>query len=274
MPISVFRWGPVKPYGANKGPKLKGYLADITKQSVKTLVAIGGPNSNLLWAVAEMARNYGYRSIGLIRGTSLRSAQLEALGMKQISIPAGMYRDVCDKGPSAMLPELWQSLEKPYFIPEGASTPLALVGVIEEAQKWPRIKDAIWVVPVGTGATMAGIALGLWPTQVIGFAPFKDEVYCADLVNRFLNTHHPQIEVEVYSVTEFGKYGRPSKIVLDRLEAYKQETGIALNPIYAGFCLVALEEKIKEGQLDPIKNYVIVDTGGHYDMPIKKEISN
>jgi 1-aminocyclopropane-1-carboxylate deaminase/D-cysteine desulfhydrase-like pyridoxal-dependent ACC family enzyme len=275
MSISILHWGPVQPYGANKIPKLKGFLEDVRQKEAQTIVAIGGPNSNLLWAVAEMAKSEGYRSVGLVRGESKRKSELLALGMELVSLPPDIYRLVCENGPENTIPDSWYALNKPYFIPEGASNLLALDGVIAEASTWKHKlgPDVNLVVPIGTGATMAGIALALSPNPVIGFAPFKDAIYCSTLVHRQMlakaeqsvNFQDPTANARVFSVTKFGRYGRPSAELLNRLKQYEAETGNALNPIYAGFCLVALEEMFRTEQLDQSWQYVIVNTGGHYD---------
>lgn len=273
MPISILPWGPAPPYGANKIPKLKGFLDDIRQKEAHTIVAIGGPNSNLLWAVAEMAMSEGYQSVGLVRGESKRRSELKAWGMELVSLAPDIYRLVCENGPETIIPDSWYALDKPYFIPEGASNLLALDGVIAEASTWKHElgPEVNLVVPIGTGATMAGIALALSPNLVIGFAPFKDAIYCSNLVHRLMlakqsdNSLDPTANARVFSVTKFGRYGRPSTELLDRLKQYETETSISLNPIYAGFCLVALEEMFRTETLDPSKQYVIVNTGGYYD---------
>ena len=295
MPITTHPLPNPAPWGANKAAKLSGYWPAIEAAGARTLVVPGGAYSNLLWAVAAVGQARGLTTVGLIRGEELKGltmaqtpglARLQALGMQIELLDRPTYRSVCKQGPATTIPQLWDSLDRPYFIPEGASGPLALVGLIAEAKTWvgdlnPEVQ---LVVPVGTGATMAGITIaryeawvslgqGTLPPPTLGFAPFRDQAYCTSLVLDQISNYFTDRGIadpmalaiqlaKVIAVPDLGRYGKPRPAVLASVANHKARTGQQLNPIYTGFCLAALEASFERAELDPRVHYVLVDTGG------------
>jgi 1-aminocyclopropane-1-carboxylate deaminase/D-cysteine desulfhydrase-like pyridoxal-dependent ACC family enzyme len=233
--------------------------------------------------------------VGLLRGEELNNLPLAqkpgierllGFGMQIEVLDRPTYRSVCEHGPTTTIPQIWNNLDRPYFIPEGASGPLALLGLITEAKTWVGDLNpkAQLVVPVGTGATMAGITIARyevaqsmgWPTlppPTLGFAPFRDQAYCTSLVLDQISNYLIEKGIadpmalaselaKVIAVPNLGRYGRPSSAVLASVANHKSSTGQQLNPIYSGFCLAALEASFERAELDPSAQFVLVDTGG------------
>lgn len=265
-------------------PKLKGYMHQLARKSISTVFIAGGAASNLLQAAANLLPADGFRVIGLIRGNDkavMASPLVKSLsrsGMELIFLDAAIYRSI-NQAPESVfeyLPSFARLKDQSYFIPEGAYGPLALPGVIEAAQVWlNQIQDSqTIVVPMGTGATLAGIGLAVaqhWLDipqkcpQVIGYAPFKDQAYVASLPQVLIDKSDLPDQVKklaslctsAVAVGNLGRYGKPIPAVQELAAA------LGLNAQYAGFAWAA---HLQENP-DQVLQSVLVDTGGHWPAP-------
>jgi D-cysteine desulfhydrase len=143
-------------------------------------------------------------------------------------------------------------LGAPRWIPGGGAHPRAVVGhllaALELATQLDEPPDTI-VVPLGTGGTAAGIALGVawlgWPTRVVAVRVAPRLVAnrwrttrLARQAARLLAVPDPQCRIEVVDGLGAG-YGHPSPAG-ERARLIAAEHGLRLDPTYGAKAFAAL----------------------------------
>jgi 1-aminocyclopropane-1-carboxylate deaminase/D-cysteine desulfhydrase-like pyridoxal-dependent ACC family enzyme len=161
--------------GGNKVRGLEFLLAGAPRGTV--FVTVGGSGSTHCLATARHARALGHRSAvaqfpqpsteagRAVAAAIGESADLVVRAPLQVALPWAVWR-------------AWSGARRlgsaRRWIPGGGATPRAVIGhflaALELASQLASPPDAI-VVPLGTGGTAAGIALGMswlgWPTRVV-----------------------------------------------------------------------------------------------------------
>jgi D-cysteine desulfhydrase len=163
--------------GGNKVRGLEFLLAGAPPRSV--FVTIGGEGSSHALATARAARAQGHRSAVAL------FAQPETDASRSVAAALAGSANLVRRASSVLtLPwavlRAWRAAHqlgrgKPQWIPGGGADPRAVIGhflaTLELTTQLDAPPDAI-VVPLGTGGTAAGIALGIawlgWSTRVIG----------------------------------------------------------------------------------------------------------
>lgn len=285
LPWASWQGEAAKRYGANKTAKLAGYLEQAANHDTPHLVGFGGAYSHLLVAVAEAAHARGWPSTGIVRGAELTAdsnpqlTQLELLGMELRFVDRPLFRELCDLASQGVLTSFQLAQHtgsaishSATIIPEGAAGPMGFVGFSSLFEAWKKepwwahttTPDTTWVIPMGTGATMAAFRIHL-PAQVniLGISAFEHTYMQASVANLLASAGHDNCgSWQVFRPTGLGAYGKPSQQLKQRLTAYHAK-GTALNPTYAGFALAGLEQWL--ANLDgaqPPSQIVLVDTGG------------
>jgi D-cysteine desulfhydrase len=143
-------------------------------------------------------------------------------------------------------------LGAPRWIPGGGAQPRAVLGhalaALELATQMDEPPDMI-VVPLGTGGTAAGIALGVawmaWPTQVVAVRVAPRLVAnrwrvtrLARGAARLLGTESPQLRIQVVNGLGAG-YGHPSPAG-ERARLIAAEHGLRLDPTYGAKAFAVL----------------------------------
>ena len=145
----------------NKFRKLKYNLDEAKRQGKSRLLTFGGAYSNHIAAVAAAGRDYGFETIGVIRGDELALKYQENPTLKK-AMQDGMqfyfatrtqYRD---KMNVVFLEKLQQQFGDFYLIPEGGTNQLAVKGCEEILTEEDEVFDFICCA-VGTGGTISGI---------------------------------------------------------------------------------------------------------------------
>src|SRR5690606_20200939 len=118
----------------------------------------GGAYSNHIFATAAAAREYGLKSIGIIRGEEhlpLNPTLSFAVknGMQLVYWDREKYRN---KSSEAVLNQLEQQFGTFYLVPEGSTNELAIKGCPDIVEEISLDFDFI-STSAGTGATLAGL---------------------------------------------------------------------------------------------------------------------
>jgi D-cysteine desulfhydrase len=161
------------PYGGNKVRKLEWVLADARRRGSRTVLTIGALATNHGLATAIYARRLGLATALVLVDQPLDDhvrAQLERLRASG----ATLHLTHSTPRTVAALPFLLlrhtdlRTRRLPYLLPVGGSSPLGILGYVEAGlELGAQVADgtlpepAHVVVPVGSGGTLAGLALGL-----------------------------------------------------------------------------------------------------------------
>ncbi len=258
----------VHPYiQGNKWRKLKYNLEYFNKSHFDKILTFGGAYSNHIEAVATAGEIYKIKTIGIIRGerpatfgATLRHA--EACGMELHFVSRADYRN---KNKPDFLEYLKNKFDDCYILPEGGSNALGVKGCVEIVEDLNAINFDIICVPCGTGATMAGIILGLdGQKRVLGFPALKGGDFLVEDINNFIlsysNKKYKNWNLQMGY--HFGGYAKFNKDLLDFIINFKKTYNIQLEPVYTGKMLFGIFDLIEKDFFEEGTTIVAIHTGG------------
>src|SRR5437867_1458515 len=117
----------------NKFYKLKYNIEEAKRQQKDTLLTFGGAYSNHIAATAAAGKEFGFKTIGIIRGDEVRDPShtlkfAESCGMDLYFISREGYRK---KDSHEFFTSFAQQFNNFYLLPEGGTNPLAVKGCAE-----------------------------------------------------------------------------------------------------------------------------------------------
>lgn len=256
----------------NKLFKLHYNLLEAQKQNLptgqagkKTILTFGGAFSNHIAATAAAGKEYGFKTIGIIRGEELSELNptltfAKKCGMKLHFVSRSLFHDKEElyKTIHEKFPE-----ENYYLIPEGGSNELGIKGC-EEITKNISVDFDIICCPCGTGATFSGITLSLKEHQhAIGFQVLKGEKYISNEVTNWLkHFKSKQKNWEVNEDFHFGGYAKLKPQLLEFILHFERENSIPLDYIYTGKMMFGIYELIRKGAFKKGQTIIAIHTGG------------
>lgn len=245
--------------GGNKVRGLEFLLAGATPDTV--FVTVGGTGSSHCLATALHARRLGHRIVlaqfpqpdtdasRAVAAATTRAADVVIRAGSSLGLPWAVFRAWAHA----------RRLGTPRWIPGGGAHPRAVLGhllaALELATQLAAPPDTI-VVPLGTGGTAAGIALGVawlgWPTRVVAVRVAPRLVAnrwrvlrLARAASRLLSNHaltirNPQAASRVEVVDGLGAgYGYPTPAG-ERARVIAAEHGLRLDPTYGAKAFAAI----------------------------------
>ena len=247
----------------NKFRKLKYNIEEATKIRSKVLITFGGAFSNHILATAAAGNEYGFSTVGVIRGEELEHKIYEnptlslaqEYGMKFEFVTREVYSN---KENSSYLEDLKNRYQECYVLPEGGTNSLAIKGCEEILNNEDKLFDYI-CCPVGTGGTISGIinSSAIGNQKIIGFSALKGDFLSDDICNFVTNKNWI-----VNNDYHFGGYGKVTNELITYLNDFYKRTAIPLDPIYTGKMLYGVEDLIKKGYFKPNSKILIIHTGG------------
>lgn len=252
--------------GGNKWHKLKHNLHAARQQGCHTLLTFGGAYSNHIYATAAAGKRFGFDTIGIIRGEA--HAKLNPTlsfardcGMQLHYLDRDTYRE---KNSAAVIQQLHELFGDFYLIPEGGNNALAVQGCCEMVRAIDQPFDFICCA-CGTGATLAGISLGLKPEQqAIGFAVLKggEFLHHEILRMRALSTEKSRSLWGVETDYHFGGYAKINSELIGFMDFFKNEFSIELDAVYTAKMFYGLFALIKQGRFKPGSRIIALHSGG------------
>ncbi len=272
--------GPGRALCGNKWRKLQYNLQAARDEGQETLLTFGGAYSNHIAAVAAAGAEFGFQAIGIIRGErpeglnpTLRFA--ESCGMQLQFISRQAYRE---KENPEFLSRLRKQSGPFYLLPEGGTNALAIHGcrhIVEEVERQAEALPGYWCCSLGTGGTFAGIVDALnGRAKAIGFSALKGVFHEEEvrlLLKRSLGSSSlsPLAEAPpkrgAWSINtdfHFGGYAKFEPHLIDFINGFHRQHGIALDPIYTGKLFYGLFQLIEERHFPKGSTILAVHTGG------------
>ncbi len=249
----------------NKWRKLKYNLIAAKEAGESTLLTFGGAYSNHIHAVAGAANEYGFKSIGVIRGEehlplnpTLHDAQ--ELGMQLHYLDRTSYRQ---KHNVEVINSLVEEFGPFYLIPEGGTNELAIKGAAEIVTNIEKEYD-YFCLACGTAGTAAGIISGLaGEAQVIGFSVLRGDFHQQEVKN-WLSTMG-QVGLSNWQINtayHFGGYAKYDLRLINFINDFKKSNSIQLDPIYTGKMLYGVIDLIAQGEFPGKVRILVIHTGG------------
>ena len=257
----------------NKWHKLRLNIQEALKQHKTILLTFGGAYSNHIVATAVAAQEAGLSSIGIIRGDELAMQpekwshtlkQATKNGMVLQFVTRAEYRKK-----SEMLKPLQVRFPEAYILPEGGSNALAVEGfkplmqhIEMQCPDWTHLFSA-----VGTGATLAGLIkhAPFSPQErqrtILGVATLKQGDYLIPQIKRWIGeqpVHYWKLLTQYHG----GGYAKKSEFLQQKQQAFEQEFGIRLDPIYTIKMVNAFYDQLEQGSIKSGSKVILLHTGG------------
>ena len=246
----------------NKWRKLKYNLLEAKTQKKDTLLSFGGAFSNHIYALAAAGAEYGYNTIGVIRGKdaspenpTLKFAREQ--GMILHFVDRGDYKQKEEKKFIQSLKEIYGDF---YLIPEGGSNALAVKGCAELLNELTIDYDCL-CCPCGTGATLAGICTALPKgKKAIGFSALKGGGYIEKEITALIGAGYNNYEI-TYDY-HFGGYAKITAELIKFIKSFEERTTIPTDPVYTGKLFYGIYDLIQKNYFKPGERIIAIHTGG------------
>ncbi len=246
----------------NKFRKLKYNLAQAKNEGKKGLLTFGGAFSNHILAVAAAGNEFGFKTVGLIRGDELQQKIRQNPTLKKAQEYGMVFEFVTresykDKNNSDFLEKLSKKYADFYIIPEGGTNALAVKGCAEILTKEDDKFDFICCA-VGTGGTISGIInCSKNGQQVLGFPALKGDFLREDIC-RFATKANWELITDYH----FGGYARVTEELIEFMNDFYQQNKIILDPIYTGKMVFGVIDLIHKGYFPENSKILMIHTGG------------
>ncbi len=251
----------------NKWRKLKYNVLAAWEGGHKNLLTFGGAFSNHIRAVAAAGKEFGFQTIGIIRGEehlplNPTLAFAQAQGMQLQYMDRSTYRNKKD-------PEVVKCLEEKfgpfYLLPEGGSNALAVRGCTEIINEIDKSAYDFVCAPCGTGGTLAGLVSGMNRRgQVLCFPALKGGSFLKGEIDALTRAYNGEQYHNFQLLTDyhFGGYAKWTPELVNFINIFKDTSGVPLDPIYTGKMLFGLYDLIKKGYFKPYTRLLAIHTGG------------
>lgn len=263
MKLYIKREDQLHPYvSGNKFRKLKYNLLEAKKQGYNTLLTFGGAFSNHISAVSYAAKEFGFQSIGVIRGEELHDKISEnatlsfaqANGMQFEFVSREAYRQ---KDSETLIEKLHQNYGNFYLVPEGGTNELAVKGCEEILTEEDDFFDYICCA-VGTGGTISGIINSSKPHQkVLGFPALKGD-FLESEIKKFTQKENWELITDYH----FGGYAKINEELIAFINKFRDKTHIPLDPVYTAKMCYGVFDLIRKGYFKKEANILLIHTGG------------
>lgn len=246
----------------NKFRKLKYNLIQAKAENQNALLTFGGAFSNHIAATAFAGKEYGFKTIGIIRGDELESKILtnptlkfaQECGMQFKFVTREIYRH---KNEAAFIENLKHEFGSFYYVPEGGTNEFAVQGCEEILTKQDTEYDFVCCA-VGTGGTISGLINSSLPNQkILGFPALK-----ADLLNDEIRKFARNDNWELITDYHFGGYGKVSSELITFINQFYTENQILLDPIYTGKMVFGIMDLIRKDYFSEHSKILLIHTGG------------
>ncbi len=265
--LTIKREDKIHPHiSGNKYRKLKYNLITaipkLREQNFDTLLTFGGAFSNHIAATAAAGMEFGFKTIGIIRGEELvhkisdnpTLTFAKECGMQFKFISREDYRK---KNEPEFLLLLYNEFGNFYELPEGGTNELAIKGCEEILTDEDAIFDYV-CVPVGTGGTILGLINSAKNHQkILGFPALK-----GDFLQREIKSLTTKNNWELITDYHFGGYGKINSELITFINQFKEGTSIPLDPVYTGKMFFGIVDLISKGYFKKSSKILAIHTGG------------
>ena len=168
------------------------------------------------------------------------------------------------------LTKLKKEFKDYYFIPEGGSNALGVLGCQEILNDNDKEFDYI-CCSVGTGGTICGLINSSNENQkIIGFSSINKN-YLLNDITKFV-TNENWMVVDDFS---FGGYGKVNEELIEFMNNFRLKYGILLDPIYTSKLVYGVLNLITNNFFKPNSKILMIHTGGHQGiLPMNKFLKN
>ncbi|MEW6006095.1 MAG: pyridoxal-phosphate dependent enzyme [Stygiobacter sp.] len=265
--VFVKRLDLINPFiNGNKWFKLKYNLQYAKENDYKTILTFGGAFSNHIHATSAAGKNFGFKTIGVIRGEEHLplNPTLSFASKNEMKLFYVSRSDYRKKDSTEFKDWLKQKFGNVLIVPEGGSNLLAIKGA-SEIPNLIEIDYDYLVTASGTAGTLSGLIIGLQNRKkVLGVSVLKGAEFLSNNVNHFTYEYAKQkfTNWNVIHDYHFGGYAKINRNLISFINQIEKLNDIILDPIYTGKMLFAVFDLAKKNYFMKNKNIVCLHTGG------------
>lgn len=246
----------------NKYRKLKYNIARAKEEGQECLLTFGGAFSNHIAAVAAVGKEFGFKTVGVIRGEELIDkvdgnptlAFAKACGMRFKFVTREDFRN---KTSVDFISKLKKEFVDFYLLPEGGTNTLAVRGCEEILLDTDSKYDYI-CCSVGTGGTISGLINSSKPHQkILGFPALKGD-FLKEEISKFARNSNWELITDYH----FGGYAKINPELIGFINTFKSDFNIPLDPIYTGKLLFGVMDLLGKGYFPEKSKILVIHTGG------------
>lgn len=260
----------------NKWRKLKFNLDKAKSENYKTILTFGGAYSNHLHATAFAAKEFGFKSIGIIRGDDPARVDREAPKLNTTLYDCqnyGMYlhfisrEEYRRKNELDFITDLRNKFGNFYLIPEGGANYEGISGCIEILKEENQTYDFICCT-AGTGTTLTGVVLSLREGEkLLGFPSVRGGEYLKEeikknIVNFFPDKINKMNSLQLICNYHFGGFAKVNDELKNFVKDFFDQTKIQLDLIYNGKMMFGLFEMIRQSSFKKGTRILVIHCGG------------
>jgi 1-aminocyclopropane-1-carboxylate deaminase len=264
--VDVLRLDRMHPViSGNKWFKLKYYLQDAITNQHHTLLTFGGAYSNHVIALACATQLSGLSSIGVIRGEESKSlshtlSAARQYGMQLHFVSRDAYRMKESESLSAQLSEIFGDY---YLVPEGGAGEFGRKGSKEILQLAEAANYTHIICALGTGTMFAGITNASSDhQQMIGIPVLKGMNETIEKLPLHFEDPLKIKHCTFFYDFHFGGYAKRNVQLLDFMNRFYQQTGIATDFIYTGKLFYALIQLVEQHYFEKGSKVLAIHSGG------------
>jgi 1-aminocyclopropane-1-carboxylate deaminase/D-cysteine desulfhydrase-like pyridoxal-dependent ACC family enzyme len=274
--------------GGNKTRQLEALMAAALSARADTVVATAAAHSNFCRTTAAAAAKLGLRAVLLLRGHAglpitgnllldrLLGAEIEFIDTTDPydpAVPARLEEIVARLRVSGRRPHLVHVVGS-----SGALGAAAYLPAAEELVRQCRtqsISPSALYLAVGSGLTLAGLALGLKhlgsTMRVVGICVQRPASFMQPLIIEragqaaALLGIATRLEAQDFELDDrhIGPgYGVATGAALEAIELAARNEGLILDPIYSGKCMAGLAAHLRAGRFGPTGLVIFLHSGG------------
>ena len=269
--VTLFRldWlGGVAP--GNKRFKLEGCVEALATPPAQIL-SFGGAWSNHLHALAQWGKERNVATVGVVRGERqecLTPTLHDCIewGMVLEFVSRSDYRR---RGDPDFLQQLIAAYPESEILPEGGASAGGMLGCahIAELMLAAGIPVGPVLLAVGTGTTLAGVALGFGhcgeaQRELIGISALRGADDLQASIETMLAGAGKAARWRLLQEHHCGGFARVSAGLREFMLEFEAVHTVPLEPVYIGKVLYAIHQLRSQGIWDPEQSLVVIHTGG------------
>lgn len=262
--LDVLRLDQIHPVvSGNKLFKLKRFMDAAVEQQAEGLLTFGGAYSNHLVATAFLCREYGMKSVGIVRGErsepispTLRHCTEYGMELRFIS------RDEFSELNAERLMQYSGQYPRMQLVPEGGYHPLGAAGASSICRLIPKPITHI-ACATGTCTMLAGLYLGRRAHQQLIAVPVLKGIN--DIFSRleYLSGRKPDARlIHIADGYHFGGYARHNEILIGFMNELYAGHQLPTDKVYTAKLLFAVKDLITHNHFPEGSRILVVHSGG------------
>lgn len=253
-------------FGGNKIRRFEHILADAQRQGAREIVTVGGLASTQVTATILLGKSLGFEVTSVLFDQPVTAFARSSLLIQASSGGRLIYGGGYLRTTFHTLSKLWRDRKSVYFVPPGASGPLANLGYVgaafelaDQVRRGDMPRPDVIVVPAGSGGTAAALCLGArllgWDTTIVAVRITErivcnratlnalvelTKAYLAQRVGGLARRSSSKAHIEMDHLSAGRGYGHPTPDAIAACSVVEQLLGVPGEITYSGKALVGL----------------------------------